>query len=67
VLSLESTVPIAHYLSTIRNAGMILMLQDATVVEQRTHDELMASGGAYATLQTQPPEACATRLAEVRG
>lgn len=41
---------IAHRLSTIRNADLILYLQDGGIVEQGSHDELMAKGGAYAKL-----------------
>ena len=41
---------IAHRLSTVRDADMILVVQDGEVTESGTHDELMALGGFYSTL-----------------
>jgi ATP-binding cassette subfamily B multidrug efflux pump len=41
---------IAHRLSTIRDADVILVMEDGQIVEQGTHDDLLAAGGAYARL-----------------
>ena len=41
---------IAHRLSTIKNADLILVMRDGNIVEQGTHDSLMAQNGFYASL-----------------
>ncbi|MBQ4428040.1 MAG: ABC transporter ATP-binding protein, partial [Oscillospiraceae bacterium] len=47
----RTSIIIAHRLSTIRNADRIAVVEDAHIVEQGSHDELMAKNGAYAELQ----------------
>ncbi|WP_377640225.1 ABC transporter ATP-binding protein [Oryzobacter terrae] len=41
---------IAHRLSTIRDADLILVMEEGRIVEQGSHAELLAAGGAFATL-----------------
>ncbi len=50
LLAGRTALVIAHRLSTIRQAGRIVVLDRGQIVEQGTHDELIASGGAYAAL-----------------
>ena len=46
----KTSFVIAHRLSTIRDADLILVMKDGNVIEQGTHDELLAQNGFYAEL-----------------
>ena len=46
----KTCVVIAHHLATVRNAHVIYVVRDGTIVEQGTHDELLEKAGLYAEL-----------------
>src|SRR5207237_5930916 len=46
----RTTFVIAHRLSTVRRANRIVVLDDGAVIEQGTHEELIATGGLYKQL-----------------
>jgi ABC-type multidrug transport system, ATPase and permease components len=52
----RTTLTIAHRLSTIRNSDRILVLTDAGIVEEGSHDALMKKGGIYRGLYTMANE-----------
>ena len=51
---------LAHRLSTIKNADLILVLKDGDIIEQGTHDQLLARGGFYADLYNSQFEKAAS-------
>ncbi|SEB66199.1 ATP-binding cassette, subfamily B [Nocardioides exalbidus] len=53
---------IAHRLSTIRDADLILVMEDGSIVEQGSHEELLAVGGAYARLYRSQFESAAEEV-----
>ena len=58
----RTTVIIAHRLSTIRNADTILVLSKGKVIQQGSHDELMAVDGTYKDLYTAQQESGSDRV-----
>jgi ATP-binding cassette subfamily B protein/subfamily B ATP-binding cassette protein MsbA len=47
LLAGRTTFVIAHRLSTVRRANLILLMEDGRIVERGTHDELMTARGTY--------------------
>ena len=59
VMKNRTTFVIAHRLSTVREADLIIVLKDGQIAEQGTHDDLLAANGIYRDiydLQLQPQE-----------
>ncbi|KAG8527810.1 uncharacterized protein KY384_007964 [Bacidia gigantensis] len=46
----RTTITVAHRLATVKDAENIIVMRDGQVIEQGSHQDLLASGGAYATL-----------------
>ena len=56
----RTSIVIAHRLSTVRNADIILVVKDGKIIEQGRHDELLAARGHYYRLYTRQYEDEAT-------
>ena len=60
VVAGRTTIAIAHRLSTLAKADLLLVLKDGKVVETGTHLELLARGGEYAKLQRAQRQSAAS-------
>ena len=60
----KTSIVVAHHLRSVRRADIVFVVKDSELVEQGTHDELMAAGGLYAELYTIQNSEGAGKLAE---
>jgi ABC-type multidrug transport system fused ATPase/permease subunit len=60
----KTSIVVAHHLRSVRRADIVFVVKDSELVEQGTHQELMAAGGLYAELYTIQNSEGAGKLAE---
>ena len=47
MMKAKTSFVVAHRLSTIKESDVILVMKDGNIIEQGTHEELLAKGGFY--------------------
>src|SRR4029079_18026855 len=60
----RTTFVIAHRLSTVRRADLILLMEDGRIIERGTHEELMRAGGVYHDMVRRQMESAACESEE---
>jgi ATP-binding cassette subfamily B protein/subfamily B ATP-binding cassette protein MsbA len=65
LLAGRTTFVIAHRLSTVRRASLILLMEEGRIIERGTHEELMGAGGQYREMVLRQMESNAHRGEEL--
>jgi ATP-binding cassette subfamily B protein/subfamily B ATP-binding cassette protein MsbA len=65
LLAGRTTFVIAHRLSTVRRANLILLMEDGRIVERGTHEELMAARGLYYEMVLRQAESASENVEAV--
>jgi ATP-binding cassette subfamily B protein/subfamily B ATP-binding cassette protein MsbA len=65
LLAGRTTFVIAHRLSTVRRANLILLMEDGRIIERGTHDELMATRGLYYEMVLRQAESAGENIEAV--
>jgi ABC-type multidrug transport system fused ATPase/permease subunit len=67
LLERQTTFVIAHRLSTVRRADLILLMEEGRVIERGTHEELMNARGTYYEMVLRQVESDKADVADVLG